>query len=62
MGIASEIDTLLKKSKEVGLTEGEIIELKCLWEAYITLNMLYGHKIRPFSEVLKEVKLLSPRR
>lgn len=58
MGIASEIDTLLKKSKEVGLTEAEIIELKCLYEAYITLNMLYGQKIKPWAEFVKEVKLL----
>jgi len=58
MGIASEIDTLLKKSKEVGLTEGEIIELKFLYEAYQTLNMLYGVEIKSWSELLKEVKLL----
>lgn len=58
MGIASEIDTLLKKSKEVGLTLEEMFELERLWGFFTQLNKLYGVETKPFSEVLKEVKLM----
>lgn len=57
MGLASEIDTYFKKGREVGLASDEVLAFKHLWELYQKLNALFGVKIRPFSEVLKEVKL-----
>uniref|UniRef100_A0A6H2A4V0 Uncharacterized protein n=1 Tax=viral metagenome TaxID=1070528 RepID=A0A6H2A4V0_9ZZZZ len=55
MGLASEIDTLLLKQKENGLTFEEIEELKGLWEYYRELNELYGWEVGTLWEIQKEV-------
>lgn len=57
MGSASEIDTLLKKQKEVGLTVEEGKELKRLWRFYRKWNMLYGVAICSFRQLRKGVML-----
>ena len=58
MGLASEIDILLRKQKEVDLTIKELKQLKELWEGYREFNKLYGKEIRSFEELWKEVMLL----
>jgi len=55
VGLASEIDTLLLKQKENGLTFEEIEELKGLWEYYRELNELYGWEVGTLWEIQKEV-------
>lgn len=57
MGLAGEVDSLLRKREEIGLTAEEYKELRRLWNLYRELNQLYGVRIRSFGELEKGVML-----
>ena len=56
MGIASEIDILLRKSDAVGLDKPETDYLKELWENYRKFNKLYECDVGTFEQLMQEAK------